>query len=38
MGSQTKDEVFFEETAAKLIGENHHEIIPVTEDGYYGEK
>ena len=38
MGSQTKDEVFFEETAAKLIGEKPHEIIPVTEDGSYGEK
>ena len=38
MGSQTKNEVFFEETAAKLLGEKSHEIIPVTEDGSYGEK
>ena len=38
MGSQTKDEVFFEETAKKLLAKNSHEIIPVTEDGSYGEK
>jgi len=38
MGSQTKDEVFFEETAKKLLVKNSHEIIPVTEDGSYGEK
>jgi len=38
MGSQTKDEVFFEETAKKLIHEKTHEIIPITEDGSYGEK
>jgi len=38
LGSQTKDEVFFEETAKKLLQNNPHEIIPVTEDGSYGEK
>tara|TARA_Y100000590_G_scaffold422303_1_gene526857 strand:- start:360 stop:1187 length:828 start_codon:yes stop_codon:yes gene_type:complete len=38
MGSQTKDEVFFEDTAKKLFHEKPHEIIPVTEDGSYGEK
>jgi dihydroorotate dehydrogenase electron transfer subunit len=38
MGSQTKNEVFFEETAKKLLEKNSHEIIPVTEDGSYGEK
>ena len=38
LGSQTKDEVFFEETAKKLLQNNSHEIIPVTEDGSYGEK
>ena len=43
MGSQTKDEVFFEETAKRLVRETNrfiksHEIIPVTEDGSYGEK
>jgi len=38
MGSQTKDEVFFEDTAKKLSQEKSYEIIPVTEDGSYGEK
>jgi dihydroorotate dehydrogenase electron transfer subunit len=38
MGSQTKDEVFFEETAKKLLEKNKHEIIAVTEDASYGEK
>ena len=38
MGSQTKNEVFFEETAKKLLEKNNHEIIVVTEDGSYGEK
>ena len=38
MGSQTKNEVFFEETAKKLLEKNEHEIIAVTEDGSYGEK
>ncbi len=42
MGSQTKNEVFFEESAKKMAG-SHLEtksvkIIPVTEDGSYGEK
>ena len=35
MGSKTKDEVFFEETAKKL--KRDVTIIPVTEDGSYGE-
>tara|TARA_B100001758_G_scaffold125162_1_gene107725 strand:- start:12 stop:506 length:495 start_codon:yes stop_codon:yes gene_type:complete len=38
MGSQTKNEVFFETTAKKLLEKNDHVIIPVTEDGSYGEK
>ena len=38
MGSQTKNEVFFETTAKKLLEKNDHAIIPVTEDGSYGEK
>ena len=45
MGSQTKEEVFFEETARKLCKRkfddyNNREfrVIPVTEDGIYGEK
>ena len=36
MGSKTKDEVFFEEIAKKL--KQNVTIIPVTEDGSYGEK
>ena len=38
MGSQTKEEVFFEETAKKLCTNREFQIIPVTEDGIYGEK
>ena len=39
MGSKTKDEVFFEEKAKELIGLNTKlTVIPVTEDGSYGEK
>jgi len=42
MGSQTKNEVFFEEIAKKLLlnkeSETEHKIITVTEDGSYGEK
>jgi len=39
MGSKTKDEVFFEEKAKELIGRNTKlTVIPVTEDGSYGEK
>jgi len=38
MGSQTKEEVFFEETAKKLCTNREFRIIPVTEDGIYGEK
>ena len=44
MGSKTKEEVFFEEMAKKLvegnenIRPNYGKVIPVTEDGSYGEK
>jgi len=39
MGSKTKDEVFFEEKARELNTESSNlRIIPVTEDGSYGEK
>ena len=39
MGSKTKDEVFFEEKAKELNTESSNlRIIPVTEDGSYGEK
>ena len=38
IGSQTKDEVFFEEKAKELIPGSNLTVIPVTEDGSYGEK
>ena len=40
MGSKTKEEVFFEETAQKFqkLSEQDLIITPVTEDGSYGEK
>ena len=39
MGSKTKEEVFFEEKARELNTESSNlTIIPVTEDGSYGEK
>ena len=40
MGSKTKEEVFFEETAQKFqkLFEQDMIITPVTEDGSYGEK
>jgi len=46
MGSKTKEEVFFEDIAKKMVKRqedfeyniNQDEVIPVTEDGSYGEK
>ena len=38
MGSSTKDEVFFEEYAKKLLVGRKYRVIPVTDDGTYGEK
>ena len=41
MGSKTKDEMFFEETTKKMLEGfkgTTFKIIPVTEDGSYGEK
>ena len=38
IGSQTKEEVFFEDLANKLLEKNKHQIIVVTEDGTYGKK
>ncbi len=40
MGSRTKEEVFFENHARKRIqfGNMREKVIPVTEDGSYGEK
>ena len=38
MGAQTKEEMFFEDLANKLLEKNKHKVIPVTEDGTYGKK
>ena len=38
IGAKTKDEVFFEDFANKLLKNNIHKIIVSTDDGTYGEK
>jgi len=38
IGAKTKDEVFFENFASKLLKNNTHKIIVSTDDGTYGEK
>ncbi|MCS5531112.1 MAG: hypothetical protein NZ803_04265, partial [Candidatus Nitrosopelagicus sp.] len=38
IGSQTREEVFFEDLANKILEKNKHQIIVVTEDGTYGKK
>lgn len=38
MGSKSKDEVFFENTANQILQNNKHQVITCTEDGSYGEK
>ncbi len=38
MGSKSKDEVFFEKLANRILAKNKHQVIPCTEDGSYGEK
>jgi len=38
MGAKTKNEVFFEELANKILQKNNHKVIVVTEDGSYEEK
>ena len=39
MGSKTKEEVFFEDISNKMLTHSQNpQIIPVTEDGSYGEK
>ncbi len=38
IGARTKDEVFFEELANKLLKNNPHQVIVTTDDGSYGEK
>ncbi len=37
MGAKTKQEVFFEHLANKLLEHNKHKVLAVTEDGTYGE-
>lgn len=38
MGSKSKDEVFFEDYANKILEKNKHRVIVTTEDGSYGQK
>lgn len=38
MGSKSKDEVFFENTANQILQNRKHQVIACTEDGSYGEK
>ena len=38
IGAKTKDEVFFENLAKKLLVNNPHQVIVSTDDGSYGEK
>jgi len=38
MGAKTKNEVFFEDLANKLLEKTKHQVIVVTEDGSYGQK
>ncbi|MGQ0606588.1 MAG: dihydroorotate dehydrogenase electron transfer subunit [Candidatus Nitrosotenuis sp.] len=38
MGSKSKDEVFFEDLANKVLANNKHQVIACTEDGSYGQK
>jgi dihydroorotate dehydrogenase electron transfer subunit len=38
MGSVTKNEVFFEELANRILAKNKHQVIVTTDDGSYGQK
>ncbi len=38
IGAKTKQEVFFEDFANRLLEKNSHKVIVATEDGSYGEK
>jgi dihydroorotate dehydrogenase electron transfer subunit len=38
MGSKSKDEVFFEDLANRVLSKNKHRVIVATEDGSYGER
>jgi dihydroorotate dehydrogenase electron transfer subunit len=38
MGSKSKDEVFFEDMANRILANNKHRVIVTTEDGSHGQK
>jgi len=38
MGSKSKDEVFFEDLANRILAKNKHKVVVTTEDGSYGQK
>lgn len=38
IGSKSKDEVFFEELANRVLAKNKHKVVVATEDGSYGQK
>ena len=38
IGAKTKNEVFFEDLANRILEKNSHQVIVATEDGSYGEK
>ena len=38
IGAKSKEEVFFEDLANKLLEKNTHKVIVTTDDGSYGEK
>jgi dihydroorotate dehydrogenase electron transfer subunit len=38
IGSTTKQEVFFEDLANRILSKNKHRVIVATEDGSYGQK
>ncbi|WP_245871624.1 dihydroorotate dehydrogenase electron transfer subunit [Candidatus Nitrosotenuis aquarius] len=38
MGSKSKDEVFFENLANRILKDKKHQVIVTTEDGSYGER
>ncbi len=38
IGSKSKDEVFFEDLANRILVKNKHKVVIATEDGSYGQK
>ena len=38
IGAKSKDEVFFEDLANRLLEKNSHQVVVSTDDGSYGEK